>query len=392
MTFPYHDDNWTEPADFLHRHVEKEESILAPDLFWWRFDSIFRYRNTFSDPSRDYDFALIHKDEIAWIEPQVLSRTMARGHCVFANSVFVIWSARTDLRPVPARSDHVRAFHERLSALTEDERSRAGISALGDDTVLPDPGAITKFETLDATALKVALNRFWENGGYLYTTLRDKTYYAEIDRHIAYFAAGLRSLRILDLACGIGRLPNFITGANSVFGIDISEVAVRRARQTCPTAAYAVMDAQHLGFADASFSRVLFIDAIEHVKDAPATLSEIARVLKPSGDLVATVANRNSLHLFIARKLGVPEFKTNYQHIREFTLDEIRLLFAEHGLSVVESKGNFLYPFWGVPLLDDAVRTITDGDPETVELFRLLGERVGAEYAYSFTVRAVKDL
>src|SRR5262249_51325974 len=142
-----------------------------------------------------------------------------------------------------------------------------------------------------------------------------------------------------------------------------------------------------LAFPDASFATVLFIDAIEHVRDAPATLSEIARVLEPGGDLVVTVANRNSLHQIIARKLGLPEFKTNYQHIREFSFDEIRTLLAERGLGVADAKGLFLYPFWGIPQLDDAVRVLTDEDPEMVEVLRLLGERVGPEYAYSFTVR-----
>jgi SAM-dependent methyltransferase len=150
------------------------------------------------------------------------------------------------------------------------------------------------------------------------------------------------------------------------------------------------MDAHQLGFPEASFSAVLFIDAIEHVKDAPAVLSEAARILAPGGELIATVANRDSLHEIIARKLGMPEFKTNYQHIQEFTFAETRALLEERGLSVADAQGILLFPFWGIPLLDAAVRGLTDEDAELVEVLRVLGERAGPEFAYAFVVRAVK--
>jgi SAM-dependent methyltransferase len=391
MGFPHHDENWTQTADFVRVHAKAGDAVLAPDAFWWLFDRIFRYLNTFRDPSRDYDFAIIHKGEIANIEPRVLRRTMARGHCVFANAVFVVWSARADLRVVSPDCDHLEAFRERLDAITPAERAAGRALITSDETVLPDPGVIIKFETLDTPALKAAMNRFWGNGGYRYDTLRDRTYYAEIDRHIACFAAGWTGKRILDLACGSGRLPGATCTANSVIGVDLSEVAVHRACGASSNVAYAVMDAHRLGFPDASFSVVLFIDAIEHVKDAPVVLSEAARILAPGGELIATVANRNSLHEIIARKLGMPEFKTNYQHVREFTFAEIRSLLEERGLSIADAKGILLFPFWGIPLLDAAVRGLTDEDAELVEILRVLGERAGPEFAYAFTVRAVKQ-
>jgi SAM-dependent methyltransferase len=391
MSFPHHDPNWTEAASFLQAHVRNGESILAPDIFWWMFDKIFRYLNTFREPDRGYDFVVVHKGEIAQMNPAVLRRAVASGRCVFGNPVFVIWSSRNDLTEVPSQSDHLAAFHQRLSAITPEDCAAGRAKVNSDETDLSDPGVITKFETLDAATLKTAMNLFWQRGGYSYPTVRDKTYYAEIDRHIRYFGRDWAGLRILDLACGAGRLPNSIIMANSIVGADIAEVAIQRARKAYPSARYAVTDAGTLSFANATFSAVLFIDAIEHVRGAPAVLSEIARVLQPGGELIATVANRNSLHEIIARKLGFPEFKSNYQHIREFTVDEIRSLLTDCGLSIAEAKGILLYPFWGVPYLDDAVRTITDEDPEMVEILRILGERAGPEFAYAFTVRAVKN-
>jgi SAM-dependent methyltransferase len=243
---------------------------------------------------------------------------------------------------------------------------------------------------LDTVELKNAMNKFWANGGYLYTTLRDQTYYREIDRHIAEFVGPTEGRRILDLACGKRRLPAKLNATNRIVAVDLAEVAVRKAKQNHPDVGYAVMDAHHLGFPDSTFDTVLFIDAIEHVADAGSVLSEITRVLVPNGHMIVTVANRNSLHEVFSRKLGFPEFKTNYQHIREFTYQEMDTLLHDRRFSIAAAKGIFLYPYWGIPMYDDAVRRVTDEDPDTVELFRMLGERVGPEHAYAFTIHAIK--
>lgn len=61
MTFPHHDRNWTETADFVRAHLKRGENVLAPDIFWWVLDTVFRYQNTFRNPSQEYEFAIIHK-------------------------------------------------------------------------------------------------------------------------------------------------------------------------------------------------------------------------------------------------------------------------------------------------------------------------------------------
>ena len=101
---------------------------------------------------------------------------------------------------------------------------------------------------------------------------------------------------------------------------------------------------------------------------------------------MATVANRESVNQILMTKLGYPEFVTNYQHVREFSYRETLDLLDRHGFGLDRTAGIFLYPYWGVPGVDEVVRKITDEDPEFVELMRLLGERVGAEHAYCSVV------
>jgi 2-polyprenyl-3-methyl-5-hydroxy-6-metoxy-1,4-benzoquinol methylase len=390
MTFPHHDRNWTEVASFVRERMRSGDTILAPDTFWWVLDDIYRYVETFRKPSRQYDFAIVHKGEIARLNTAALDHIVREGRCVFANAVFVVWSSRPDLHLVSTNSIDLNAFFERRRRLTADDLEQGRSEVMNDDTVLPDPGRITKFETLEPRAFINAMDSFWQNGGYRYTTRRDQVYYDEISQVITEFCSHWKGRRILDLACGRGRLPQVMHATNHVVGVDISAVATGHARRSSANTPYAVMDAHRIGLVDHSFDSILFIDAIEHVASAAIVLSEIARVLAPSGELVVTVANRNSLHEIIGRKLGFPEFKTNYQHIQEFTFQEIQGLLEEKGFSIEKSKGIFLYPFWGVPLLDGSVRQLTDEDPEVVEILRLLGERVGPEYAYAFAVRAVK--
>ena len=70
------------------------------------------------------------------------------------------------------------------------------------EPVLPDQGKYFTFAELSDSELKEAMDRFWRNGGYVYETLRDRTYYAEIDRYISEFIGDGRNQTILDLCCG----------------------------------------------------------------------------------------------------------------------------------------------------------------------------------------------
>ena len=85
----------------------------------------------------------------------------------------------------------------------------------------------------------------------------------------------------------------------------------------------------------------------------------------------------------LLRRLGSPGFLGTFQHIREYGYGEVVALLQETGFTVRKTAGILLFPYWGVPGVDQHIREITDNDPVFVEWMRRLGERVGAEYAYS---------
>ena len=98
--------------------------------------------------------------------------------------------------------------------------------------------------------------------------------------------------RVLDVGVGTGISLAQYSSRNRIIGIDLSEPMLRRAKARLhrhPLAnveMLAVMDAEHLGFADAYFDVVVAQFVITAVPDPEAALDEFARVVKPGGEIV----------------------------------------------------------------------------------------------------------
>ena len=130
--------------------------------------------------------------------------------------------------------------------------------------------------------------------------------------------------RILDVGVGTGISLTAYSGASSVIGVDYSEPMLRKAHERVidhkldNVETLAVMDAQHLGFPDASFDVVVAQYVITAVPDPEATLDEFVRVTRPGGEIILVNhlgAEMGLRRLFeqgfapIARRLGWrPEF------------------------------------------------------------------------------------
>jgi len=96
---------------------------------------------------------------------------------------------------------------------------------------------------------------------------------------------------VLDVACGTGALSRAIVARDptvAVVGVDISEGMLARARAAVPSGTFVVADAGRLPFADAVFDRVVSSSALHYWEDPRAGLGEMARVVRPGGQLVVT--------------------------------------------------------------------------------------------------------
>ncbi len=381
MSFPYHDWRWCEVADMLGKHLAPGELVLAPDLFWWRVPDVHRFVRANLDPALRYDWVVVHKGEMAAIGHPFLASVAAGMTPVFANEVFVVWSARPDVATVAAESPHLRSFQLILADLADEPWAPLPAEA---DRVLRSERRLRRFSAMADEDVRSAQDDFFRGGGYTYPTVRDRAYYRELRHHEARAMARWQGRRVLELGCGATTCepPRRVRCSCAL----TSRLWASRWRSASdmaqPRVLHAAVDAHQLCFGDGRFDAVAFVDSIEHVRDADAVFREVSRVLRAGGELLLTFANRGSLNQVVARALGHPEFETNHQHMREFSYPEITEMLDAAGLDVFETAGIELRPYWGVPGIDEVTRDLVDNDAEFVQLMIELGKRVGVEHAY----------
>src|SRR6516162_1675295 len=117
--------------------------------------------------------------------------------------------------------------------------------------------------------------------------------------------------RVLEVGIGTGiSLPLY--GQNvRIFGTDISEAMLRKAKQRVAeqrlknVEGLAVMDAEKLEFPDNSFDVVMAQYVVTAVPNPEAALDEFARVVRPGGELIilTRVSADSGMRYFIERSL-----------------------------------------------------------------------------------------
>ncbi len=125
---------------------------------------------------------------------------------------------------------------------------------------------------------------------------------------------------VLDLACGSGFGTNFLSvDAGKIIGVDNDQKMIDQANDvySMNNIEFLTADVLELPIDSNSIDAVVAFEIIEHV--APeAILSEISRVLKPGGIICLSTPQNSLGHI-----------PTTSDHLREFSLDEIRSLVTQ---------------------------------------------------------------
>jgi 2-polyprenyl-3-methyl-5-hydroxy-6-metoxy-1,4-benzoquinol methylase len=157
----------------------------------------------------------------------------------------------------------------------------------------------------------------------------------------------------LDAGCGSGTLARYLAEAGArVLAVDAAEEMIAMARELASQDVASrdqssqqlrfthVATIAHLPLADRSLDGILCSSVLEYVPDPAACLAEFARVLRPGGLLVVSVANRNSL----VRRAQVATHRLgrlvgqrwcaflDYSH-NEYRASDFRALLKEHAFA-----------------------------------------------------------
>src|SRR5690606_38988368 len=211
-----------------------------------------------------------------------------------------------------------------------------------DGTVVGDPG----------------YQRFWNDVGDNFPTLTgaaSTTYYFENECRLIREAlpklAGTTLLKtdLWDEAKNTRILQWAADQGAHVYGIDLSEPIVRQARAGFDRQPLrpVVSDVRRLPFADNSFDAIYSMGTIEHFEETEASVTELARILRPGGRLILGVPNRHDpflrpIMVAVLSRLGL----YGYGYEKCYSRRALRKMIEDAGLDVRLETGILFIPGW----------------------------------------------
>jgi ubiquinone/menaquinone biosynthesis C-methylase UbiE len=161
-----------------------------------------------------------------------------------------------------------------------------------------------------------------------------------------------RGSRVLDIGCGTGfNVRQLAERGFEVSGVEPSGSMRENAQKENPGARIIDGDAESLPFPDASFDAVLMIEVIRYLADPARALAEAARVLRPGGLAIVTIAplfsaNGYALLNLVTSRVQLPTF-TKVRH-SFMTSASAYATALRAGFSSAAVHGRFLGPWQGL--------------------------------------------
>jgi phosphatidylethanolamine/phosphatidyl-N-methylethanolamine N-methyltransferase len=165
-------------------------------------------------------------------------------------------------------------------------------------------------------------------------------------RKAAILATNSIGGRVLEVGVGTGiSLPQYAPNLR-IFGTDISEAMLRKAKQRVAeqhlknVEGLAVMDAEKLEFPDNSFDVVMAQYVVTAVPNPEVALDEFARVLRPGGEMIllSRVSADAGMRRFIEQRLQ-PVVRPLGFRTAEFAWSRFaQWLSGAHGIELIERR------------------------------------------------------
>jgi len=101
--------------------------------------------------------------------------------------------------------------------------------------------------------------------------------------------------RILDLGCGTGWLTNVLGNLGPSVGVDLSDVAIGKARERYPHVEFMPVDISEWQYPGSTFDIVVSHEVLEHLEDQDAYLDKAHGLLRSGGYLILTTPNKDAV-------------------------------------------------------------------------------------------------
>jgi len=192
---------------------------------------------------------------------------------------------------------------------------------------------------------------WWDKGCFLGQITGARCDYIESCVTKVFGTGALAQQEILEVGCGGGLVCEELAGRNAVMvGVDPSQGALATARTHAQQRGlghiihYEQGSAEALPYADGSFSLIVCLDVLEHVRDLKATIAEIARVLTPGGIFVFDTINRTliarAVLIWYGENFPNGSLVRGIHNYHDFIKPmELRAVLAASGLQVHELTG-----------------------------------------------------
>lgn len=183
--------------------------------------------------------------------------------------------------------------------------------------------------------------------------------------------------RVLEVGCGTGLLTEEIARRGvKVYSLDISQELLKNARERSGNReiVFFCSSAYELGFAAASFDRVVGMSVLHHL-EIDRAFKEFYRVLKKGGRIIFSEPNMLNPHIFAERHFLRERFH-NSPDETAFVRFGLKRKMKEHGFrDIVIEPFDFLYPRLPASMADKA-----DGILRVLEKIPVISEIAGSLY------------
>ncbi|WAL58683.1 FkbM family methyltransferase [Thermocoleostomius sinensis] len=112
------DPQWINAKEFLQRYLKPGERMVAPRYFKQEASKLYPYKLTHELTPDYYEWLLLHKGQLQQIDPTFLKQAVTQLNPVFANEVFVILTARSDV-PALTNSVHLQPLWQQVNPSLE---------------------------------------------------------------------------------------------------------------------------------------------------------------------------------------------------------------------------------------------------------------------------------